>query len=108
MVKREGGSTLGGLAVDPTFLGSERACPPHPPRPLPRTNLVRSAGLSSTGGQSLAREGHGLWSPRQDNSADTQGGGSEGTPTYKKELVGEVEVAGAGKEGGGVCVISQD
>ena len=26
-----------------------------------------------------------------------------GTPTYKKELVGEVEVAGAGKEGG-VCV----
>lgn len=31
-----------------------------------------------------------------------------GTPTYKKELVGEVEVAGAGKEGGGVCVISQD
>ena len=31
-----------------------------------------------------------------------------GTPTYKKELVGEVEVAGAGKEGGGVCVISPD
>lgn len=26
-----------------------------------------------------------------------------GTPTYKKELVGEVEVAGAGKEGRG-CV----
>ena len=31
VVKREGGSTLGGLAVDPTLLAGERACPPHTP-----------------------------------------------------------------------------
>ena len=41
VVKREGGPTLGSLAVDPTLLGGERACPPPTP---PKLTWVRVLG----------------------------------------------------------------
>ena len=72
--------------------------PAHPTPP--RTDLVPRAGLSSAGGQSLAKEGRGVWSPRLIPREEEV----RGTPTYKKELVGEVDVARVGKEGGAyVC-----
>lgn len=79
----------------PHLLAGERAClTPHPHELTCSKSWAESARLGS-----LAKEGRGVWSPRL-----IPRGGSEGTPTYKKELVGEVEVARVGKEGGAyVC-----